>query len=174
MKICKECKKMYNGADTRCTDCNKKYKLVDDINEPVRLCVVGGLERNMVCGALKDNDIPFIEAQYGAQSVANEIVTGYDAKLVNVAVLIPYSAVPKAYEILKPLEVNLDYIEPLLEQIQADIDEYKSDIVKSESMSRSKRTTVKVISALLFVLLMALVIFGTDYVMELIKSLLGG
>ncbi len=174
MKICKECKKMYNGADNRCAECNKKYKVIDDINEPVRICVAGGLERNMVCGALKDNDIPFVERQHGPQSVANEIVTGFDAKLVNVAVLVPYSAVVKAYEILKPLEINLDDIEPLLEQISKDIEEYKADIVKSESMSSAKRTTVKVISALLFILLMAAVIFGTDYIMELIKNLFGG
>lgn len=177
MKFCKECKKLYDGADTICPQCNKKYKEITDINEPVQLCVVGGVERNMICGALKDAGIPFVEQQYGAPGVANEIVTGYDAKLLNIAILVPYSAMPKAYEIAVSLELCDESLEGVITQINADIEQYKESLENDcadDTMSRAKRTTVKVLSAVAFFILCALVIFGTDYVIELFKNLFGG
>ncbi len=176
MKFCSECKKLYNGTDTICTDCNKKYKEITDINEPVQLCVIGGIERNMICGALKDAQIPFVEKQYGKVGVSNEIVTGYDAKLLNIAIEVPYSAIPKAYEILKSVGINNDSIEGVLQQVEYDINAYKEKLKqdKEPEMSSTKRTTVKVLSAIAFLILVALVVFGTDYVMELIKNLFGG
>ena len=38
-------------------------------------------------------------------------------------------------------------------------------------MSPAKRTTVRIVSALLFIVLVALVIFGVDYIANLIKGL---
>ena len=40
-----------------------------------------------------------------------------------------------------------------------------------EPMSRAKRTTVRVVTALLFLGLVALAVFGTDFIMKLIKGL---
>ena len=175
MKFCKDCKKLYDGADTICTDCNKKYSDIADINEPVQLCVVGGVERNLVTGALRDAQIPFVEKQYGQMGVANEIVTGYDAKLLNISIEVPYSAVPKAYDAIKGVGIDNDAIECLLDKINADIDKYKQTMQSDDTeMSVAKRTTVKVLSAIAFIILAALVIFGTDYLMELLKNLLGG
>lgn len=174
MKFCKDCKSIYDGADTVCKSCDKKYKNIVDINEPVRLCVVGGVERNMICGALKDADIPFVEQQYGKPGVANEVVTGYDAKLLNMSILVPYSALPKAYEIAVSLGFCDESLEGLVEKVKADVEEYKKQYEDDSTMSRAKRTTVKVLSAIAFIILVALVVFGTDYVMELIKKLFGG
>lgn len=176
MKFCKDCKKLYDGADTICTSCNKKYSDIADINEPVQLCVVGGIERNSVTGALRDADIPFVEKQYGQMGVANEIVTGYDAKLLNISIEVPYSAVPKAYDAIKGIGIENEAVECLIDKINADIDAYKQTMKNADDtqMSAAKRTTVKMLSAIAFIILAALVIFGTDYVMELIKNLLGG
>ncbi|MBE6824782.1 MAG: hypothetical protein E7513_05495 [Ruminococcaceae bacterium] len=176
MKFCKECKKLYGGADIICTDCNKKYKEISDINEPVLLCVIGGLERNMVCGALKDAKIPFVETQYGPQGVSNEIVTGYDAKLLNIGILVPYSAIAKACDVIAAVGIDPRLDEEILQQVKDDIEAYKEKLKEDEDsqMSSSKRTTVKVISAIVFIILVALVVLGTDYVLELIKNLLGG
>lgn len=177
MKFCSACKKLYDGADTICTDCNKKYKDITDINEPVMLCVVGGTQRSMICGALSDSDIPFAQMQYGKQSVGNEIVTGYDAKLSNMAILVPYSALPKAYDIAVSLDIvdedntMLTYVEKAKSDIERYKAEHKDD---NKPMSSAMRTTVKVLSALAFLILLALVVLGTDYIMEIIKTLLGG
>ncbi len=176
MKFCPICKKMYTGADDRCIECNKAYKEITDINEPVMLCVVGGLERNMITGALKDAGIPFIEQTHGAQGVANEIVTGYDAKLLNICVTVPYSALPKAYEIAQSIGVADESMEEFVDIAKADVEKYKENFENDDStkMSAAKRTTVKVISALLFLVLMGLVVWGTDYIIDFIKNLFGG
>ena len=176
MKFCKECKKLHLDTDTMCTGCNKKLKDITAINEPVFLCVVGGVERSALCGALRDAQIPFVEMQYGRMGVSNEIVTGYDAKLLNLAVLVPYSALLKAYEIALSLELVDESFEQFALCAKEDIKKYKTSIKNDDSanMSRAKRTTVKVLSAILFVVILALVVFGTDYVMELIKTLFGG
>ncbi len=176
MKYCGECKKLYLGDDTVCIDCNKKYKEIIDINEPVMLCVVGSVERSLVCGALKDAEIPFVEKQYGKAGVANEVVTGYDAKLLNIAVLVPYSAIPKAYELITNVGVDARFDEAVLEKAKSDVEQYKLSLNdnKEANMSSKKRTTVKVLSAIAFLILVAVVVLGIDYVMELIKKLFGG
>ena len=176
MKFCKECKKLYDGTDAMCPECRKKYIEISDINEPVRLCVTGGVERSAICGALRDAEIPFVEQQYGKMGVANEIVTGYDAKLLNVAILVPYSAIPKAYEIARSLELCDDSFESIVKKALIDIEDYKKNGAqkKDTQMSNAKRTTVKVLSAIAFFILVALVVFGTDYVIELFKNLFGG
>ncbi len=176
MKYCVECKKLCNSADTMCKDCNKKYNEITDINEPVLLCVVGGVERNIVNGALKDADIPFVEKQYGKLGVANEIVTGYDAKLLNIAIEVPYCAVVKAYDAITAVGIQARFDDAVLESARADIENYKMKLKDDENveMSSAKRTTVKVLSALAFLILVALAVLGTDYVMELIKNLFGG
>lgn len=175
MKYCAECKKLCNGTDTICTDCNKKFKEIKDINEPVLLAVIGGVERNIVSGALKDAEIPFVEKSYDKGGVSNEVVTGYDAKLLNIAILVPYSAIPKAYDAIVSAGVEARFDETILEEAKADIEQYKLKLKEDEEpMSDIKRTTVKVLSAIAFIILVALVVFGTDYVTGLIKNLFGG
>lgn len=173
MYYCDSCKKIYKNNDSRCPDCRKKLKKITDINEPVAIGVVGGTERAMLTGMLKDNDIPFIEQHVTPQGVSDDILTGYDVKLSNIIVLVPYSALPKAYELSKNIEINNSYIEELLDEIGSDIEKAKKEKEKPQ-MSSAKRTTIKIISAIVFLIIIALVVFGTDYVMGFIKSLFGG
>jgi len=175
MKYCKSCKTLFKDADTRCPDCGKKLAEVTDINEPVRLCVVGGTERALVCGLLSDAEIPYLENNSYPQGLANEIVTGYDVKLSNISLTVPFSALPKASELLSSVETVNNPIEPMLDDIKAHIERLKSGrITEERSMSHAKRTTIKVITAILFLLLVAAVVLGTDKIMEIIKGLFGG
>lgn len=176
MKFCPVCKKMYNGTQEKCTLCNKKYQQITDINEPVMLCVTGGIERNMICGALKDAEIPFVEQSYGAPGVANEVVTGYDAKLLNISILVPYSAFPKAYEIAQSVGVCDDMDEQFVELVNEDIEKYKQSLDSADDtqMSAAKRTTIKVVSAIAFLIIIGAVVIGTDAITEWIKNLFGG
>lgn len=176
MKFCPLCKKMHTGDDVRCAKCNKAYSQIKDINEPVMLCVVGGLERNIITGALRDAQIPFVEQTYGAQGVANEVVTGYDAKLLNISVIVPYSSLPKAYEIACSVGVCDESMKEFVNVAEADIDEYKKQYEEKDDkkMSVLKRTTIKVITALLFLALVAVAVWGTDYITDFIKNLFGG
>ncbi len=176
MKFCPVCKKMHNGTDEKCVQCNKKYQQITDINEPVMLCVTGGIERNMICGALRDADIPFVEQSYGAPGVANEVVTGYDAKLLNISIVVPYSALPKAYEIARSVGVCDESYEEYVKIASNDVQKYKESLKDTDDrqMSAAKRTTIKVVTAILFLILVGAVVIGTDAVMEWIKNLFGG
>ena len=175
MKFCKSCKTVFTNSDEVCPDCRKKLCPITDINEPVRLCVTGGTQRAMLTGLLDDENIPFIESNADRHSVANEIVTGYDVKLNNIAVTVPFQALPKASELLCAIESADNYIEPMLDDITAHINRLKSKSdFEEKPMSPALRTTVKVLSAIAFLILVALAVLGTDKLTELIKSLFGG
>lgn len=176
MKYCKVCKSIFKDSDERCSECGKKLVPITDINEPVRLCIVGGTERAMLCGLLDDAEIPYLENNTYPQGLANEIVTGYDVKLSNINLTVPFSALPKASELLSSVETLNNPVEPMMDDIKVHIEKLQGVEVKEEekSMSPALRTTIKVITAILFLLLVAFVVLGTDKIMEIIKGLFGG
>lgn len=178
MKYCRICKSIFKDSDERCPECGKKLFPITDVNEPVRLCIVGGTERAMLCGLLDDAKIPYLENNTYPQGLANEIVTGYDVKLSNINLTVPFSALPEAIELLSSIETVKNPVEPMLDDINAHIEHLQSgsaDLEKEEKrMSPALRTTIKVVTAILFLLLIAVVVLGTDKIMELIKGLFGG
>ncbi len=175
MKYCRSCKRLHTDEMTRCTECGKKLREITDINEPVRLAVVGGTERAMLTGLLVDAAIPFIEQNIHPQGVANELVTGYDVKLNNINVLVPYAAIPEASGLVSTIETLDNSVEQYVDYVKEDIEKFKNNSFKEEKpMSPALRTTIKVVTAILFLIVLALVVFGTDKVMELIKGLFGG
>lgn len=175
MKYCKSCKLLHPDSADRCTECSKKLREITDINEPVRLAVVGGTERAMLEGMLSDAEIPYIEQNISPQGVANELVTGYDVKLNNINIQVPYSALPKASELLSTIESLKNPNEDYLSKVEEDIERFKNNSFEEEKpMSPAMRTTVKVISMIVLLAVIALVVFGTDKIIELIKGLFGG
>lgn len=176
MKYCKICKTIFTDADSTCPHCRKKLAQITDINEPVRLCVIGGTERAMLCGLLEDAGIPYLENNTYPQGLANEIVTGYDVKLSNISLLVPFSALPKASELLGSIETVKNPVEPMMDEIKAYIAHIKNGGAdeQEKTMSPALRTTIKVVSALVFLILVAVVVLGTDKIMEFIKGLFGG
>ena len=175
MKYCKSCLTVYSSGEIYCPVCSKKLRDIVDLNEPVKLCVIGGTERALLNGMLDDAGIPHMENNRIPQGVANELVTGYDVKLNNIIVTVPFQALPKASELLSTLETVENPIEPLLPEIEAHIVRMKAKREEDKQpMNPALRTTVKVITAILFLILVAVVVLGTDKIMELIKGLLGG
>ena len=175
MRYCPICKRVFSDSEHYCAGCRKKTKEIMDINEPIRLAVVGGTARAMAKGILDDSDIPYQEEIVSPRGVANDIITGYDVKLSNVSLLVPFSAAAKAKELLSSIELEDNYIDPFLDSIKEEVENYKNGAsAKLKTMSTAKRTTIKVFSALLLFALIALVVFGTDYIIELIKKLFGG
>lgn len=175
MKYCKICKALFKDDAAFCPECRKKLFTVTDINEPVRLCVIGGTERAMLCGLLNDAQIPFAESNTYPQGLANEIVTGYDVKLSNISLLVPFSALPEASGLLNSIETVKNPVEPMMDEITAHIEALKAGTVEEEkTMSPAMRTTVKVLSAVAFLVIVALVVLGTDKITEFFKHLFGG
>lgn len=171
MKFCKTCKALFLDTDELCPTCKKKLKSITDINEPVRLAVVGGTERALLTGMLKDAGIPYLEENVSPRGVNNDIITGYDVKLSNIAVLVPYSAIPKASELLSSIETLENHVEAFLPAIENDIEKKKENSLKEEKpLNPALRTTIKVVTAILFFILVAVVVFGTDKIMEFIMG----
>ena len=175
MKFCKSCKAVYHASDEMCPACHKKLSEITELNEPVRLCIIGGTERTMLSGLLDDAGIPHMESNVQPQGVANEIVTGYDVKLNNISVTVPFQALPKASELLCAIETVPNPTQPMMDEITAHIATLSADSGEKEhKLSPAARTTIKVITALLFLILVAVVVIGTDKIIELIKHLFGG
>lgn len=173
MKYCKVCKQLCFGDTLPFDGCKHKLREIEDINEPVRLCIAGGTERAMLTGMLKDADIPYVEENVYPQGVANEIVTGYDVKLSNISIVVPFSALSKASEMLSTIETLHNDIEPHMDEIKAEIERLKAEKDEAKQMNPALRTTIKVITALLFLGLVALAVFGTDAITSWIKGLFG-
>ena len=171
MKYCKVCKRLCFDDTLPFDGCKHKLREIEDINEPVRLCIAGGTERAMLTGMLKDENIPFVEENVQPQGVANEIVTGYDVKLSNIAVIVPFSALPKASELLSAIETLNNEIEPHMDEIKAAITWLNTEREEAKQMNPALRTTIKVITALLFLAIVALAVFGTDAITGWIKGL---
>ncbi|MBQ3264368.1 MAG: hypothetical protein IJH07_01190 [Ruminococcus sp.] len=171
MKYCKVCKRLCFGDTLPFDGCKHKLREIEDINEPVRLCIAGGTERAMLTGMLKDAQIPYVEENVQPQGVANEIVTGYDVKLSNISVVVPFSALPKACELLGAIETLQNEYEPHMDEIKAEIRRLNAEKQEAKQMNPALRTTVKVITALVFLALVALAVFGTDALTSWIKSL---
>lgn len=192
MKYCPACKTIHDDSFEKCTKCKKTLKAIEDINEPVALCVVGGPERAMLTGMLTDEDIPFIEQNDIPQGNANEIVTGYDVKLSNIIVLVPYSAIPKAYELIKSLELENDSIEELLPQVISDVNKERvkngkepiklnedDDIeeepeVEEEEISERSKKAGRIVFAIIIAIVFIAAIFLTDALTGFIKGLIWG
>lgn len=173
MKYCKVCKQLCFGDALAFDGCKHKLKNIEDMNEPVRLCIAGGTERALLTGMLNDNEIPFVEEPVYPQGVANEIVTGYDVKLSNISIVVPFSALPKASELLSTIETLNNDIEPHMDEIEAEIARLQAQKDEAKSMNPALRTTIKVLSAIAFMALVALAVFGTDAITSWIKSLFG-
>ncbi|WP_316637442.1 hypothetical protein [uncultured Ruminococcus sp.] len=171
MKYCKTCKQLCFGDNLPFDGCKHKLREIEDINEPVRLCIAGGTERAMLTGMLKDANIPYVEENVYPQGVANEIVTGYDVKLSNISIVVPFSALPKASELLGTIETLNNDLEPHMDEIKAQIEHLKAQREEAQSMNPALRTTIKVITALVFLALIALAVFGTDALTSWFKSL---
>ena len=172
MKYCKDCKVLCLEDELPFDGCKHKLAEITDVNEPVRLCIIGGTERAMLTGMLKDAEIPFIEQNTFPMGLANEMVTGYDVKLSNINLLVPFSALPKASGLLSSIETVENKIEPHMEEIEAEITRLleKGDDGEKK-MSPALRTTIKVITALAFLILIGIAVLGTDRITEWLKSL---
>ena len=173
MKYCKTCKTLCFGEELPFDGCAHKLREITDINEPVRLCVIGGPERAMMTGLLRDAEIPFLEENVMPQGLANESVTGYDVKLSNISLVVPFSALPKAIELLGSIETVNNPLEEHVDRITAEIVRLKTAAQEEKPMNPALRTTLKVLGVLLLLALIAVVVLGTDKLMELIKSLFG-
>ena len=170
MKICDKCRRIYNDEELMCSECKRPLEIIEDENTPVYMLSAQGFELSRVRAALEDNGVP-CDTAAKKKNISAEAVTGYDSSEYDL--LVPYSAYEKAYDIC----IGIGAIDEGEAEILND-DGQPAEMVKSateefEEMSGVKRTTIRIISAVLLIAVFCVVIWGTDYIMEIFKHLFG-
>ncbi|MEE1061735.1 MAG: hypothetical protein UH080_07980 [Ruminococcus sp.] len=153
MKYCLKCNHLHNDTDSSCSYCKCSLADINDENTSVFLVSSSESEVDKIKKALEENGI-------SCESVKNPNFNPdapQDEDNGNLSILIPYSAYEKAYSVC----VKIGVIEDEALKIE---EEY-------EEMSSAKRTTVRIVSAIFFILVAALAIYGTDAIMAIIKNL---
>lgn len=175
MKICPGCKRLYSDTYTVCTECKKTLRGIQNETEDTYLVTAEGFEREHIKAALEDVGIPCVP-RFGKDMYSSDTVTGKDTSLAEINV--PFSAFPKAYDTCvmigaidpdQPLNFDMEEARKLCREIG----EKNKDLL-TEEMSPQKRTTYKVLGAVLFLLLIAAAVWGTDLIAAWIKGLFGG
>lgn len=170
MKYCKKCRHIHDDNQEICTECKKPQPLyeIEEISTPVFLMSASGFEIQRVQSALEDSGIPS-DSVARKNNISADAVTGNDIN--DKDILVPYCAYEKAYDIC----VGIGAIKPEGEEIkidQSDVDE-TAEGEEEVLMSPAKRTTVKIVSAILLIIIFCAVIWGTDYITSFIKGLFG-
>ena len=163
MKYCKKCKRVYQDEMEYCTSCRSRKPLLPltDSSTPVYLTSADGFERERIQTALTDNGIPN-DSVIVEEDIMPASVKGYSSSWRDI--LVPYSAYDKAYDICVGIgAVKLEGEEKIIDE-DPPAEEF-------EDMPPAKRTTVKILSAILFIIVAALIIFGTDAITGFIKGL---
>lgn len=127
------------------------------------LVSASGFELERIRTALSDNGIPN-DSKPQKRNFSAKAVTGTDISIQDIYVA--ESDYEKAYDLCVGIgAIKLEGEETFLgEEEAAAVEEF-------EDMPSGKRTAVRIVSAILFVLLAAMVIFGVDAITGWIKSL---
>lgn len=127
------------------------------------LVSASGFELERIRTALSDNGIPN-DSKPQKRNFSAKAVTGTDISIQDIYVA--ESDYEKAYDLCVGIgAIKLEGEETILgEEEAAAVEEF-------EDMPSDKRTAVRIVSAILFILLAAMVIFGVDAITGWIKSL---
>ena len=126
------------------------------------LVSASGFELERIRTALSDNGIPN-DSKPQKRNFSAKAVTGTDISIQDIYVA--GSDYQKAYDLCVGIgAIKLDGEETILDEEPAAADEF-------EDMPAGKRTAVRIMSAILFILLAAAVIFGVDAITGWIKNL---
>lgn len=161
MKICTNCKKLFSDESSECSYCKSSLENVTSPDTEIVLLSASGFEKERVEAALAEQGIPYSLAYTGRQPEKMSV----SAETADI--IVPFSHYAKAVNLcigIGALDANCTEAQ-FAEQTNSVSEEIE------ENMSAAKRTTVKVVSAIAFLLLVALVVFGTDFIMNLIKGL---
>jgi len=126
------------------------------------LVSASGFELERIRTALSDNGFPN-DSKPQKRNFSAKAVTGTDISIQDIYVA--ESDYEKAYDLCVGIgAIKLEGEETILEEEAAAAEEF-------EDMPSGKRTAVRIVSAILFILLAAMVIFGVDAITGWIKSL---
>lgn len=170
MKFCPKCKRLDKKSTGRCEHCNRETTQIKDKGTPVFLVSTGGIDRNRITAALSDVKIPFIEQKHKKAGDA-ESVLGVGA--VDVDIIVPFAVYEQAYDICVGIGAIIPDESNENSQGNSEYEDHTADSVaqKIDEMSLAKRTSWRIVSAILLIIVFSAVILGTDYIIALIKNM---
>lgn len=135
------------------------------MNENLKLLTTAsGFELERIKTALSDNGIPN-DSRPQKRNYSAKAVTGVDNAIQDIYVA--ESDYEKAYDLC----IGIGAIQPEGEVTILDDDgQAAAPVEEFEEMSPGKRTAVRIVSAILFILIAAAVIFGVDFFTNWIKG----
>lgn len=166
MMYCKRCGKLHTNEASQCENCGKNLYKVDKLNTPSYLVTACGFERSGIEGALKDNNIVFLEKPEKNETGANAITGSYSE---NHRILVPFQAYAKAREIICGLGMEADCFASD-ETFESEIESLKVTDPGQVAGEPSKKLTA--VMMFVFLLIIMAAVFFTDGIMEWIKQLL--
>lgn len=154
MKYCLKCNHLHNDTDNGCSYCDGLLAEITEDNTSVFLVSASDSKLEEIKNALAKSGI---SCEHKKNPIFNPDMPQDEDNNIS-SILVPYTDYEKAYEVcVKIGAIKDDEMQDMAEQF--------------EEMSSAKRTTVRVISAILFILVVALAVYGTDAIMAIIKNL---
>lgn len=169
MKYCKKCRHIHNDEAQTCSCCQKELAEISESNTPVFLLSASGFELERVRTALNDSGIPTDVAL----QKENSTDAGMGCDFSEYDLLVPFQAYKKAYDVCVGIGAIKAEGDEVLDSLTLDGNAENPADEQGEEMSPTKRTAVKIVSAILFIILVAAVIYGTDFITGFIKGLFG-
>lgn len=172
MKYCKKCNLLVKDNINNCTKCGRA--LNDSMllaKSPVVVVTASGFEKERICAVLKDKNIPYsvrVVTQKGVSTESNAVTGNSKTKH---DIIVPYEFYNKAMEQLIGINaVQLDdkEIQKLTEALEKE--EKSNKKPDADDYFSSKNRIIRIVSAIAFLVLVALVVFGVDAVIAIIKS----
>ena len=169
MKYCPRCKCILPAdAPERCGECGKRLVVDPAGASPVRLVTAKGVDFQRACDALSESGIPFSH-QIEQNDAVIRMMIQVPAAFSDVFVRL--SDYDTALEVMQ--EIGLEderRVQPDSEQLEK-IAEAKKEQTESEELSPGKARLVRIISGIAFLLILAGVVFLTDFVIAWVKTL---
>lgn len=174
MLYCPNCKAVYENDATACPVCGEKLvsapqaDYIDD-GEAFLISVDAGFDADLVEGALRSADIPFVKKGHGGPAGFARFDTKYDS--LGADFYVPSRLLERARLTLPPVEGATSLKGHKPPRAFAAPEDPNSDkaVVPEPEQNPAKRALL----VLLVLVLAALAVFGTDAVMDIFRAAIG-
>lgn len=167
MRYCPKCQRVCAKEDEQCPFCKGRLKCQVGERDSVFLIDSYGLDLDRIRATLEDEHIPFVE-RFKKKERSADALTGKNDAAVNLYV--PYETLAKARDTL----IGIGVMKPpsQIEEQNQETEKTKEPVQEDEEeMSAKSRLFWRVISIVLFILIVWAVVAGVDFVATLMKGL---
>lgn len=172
MLYCARCQSLCEEERSVCPNCKGKKLRPPEENDPVFFITAGKMDAGRISAALSEQGIPFETRVSGPESSAPAVCLG-TAPASAARFFVPYGALEKSRQILESIGIFDEAGEVSYPENADNV----SDMEKEDSseMGPIKRFVWRVVSVILFILLIWAVVAATDGVIGLVeKAILQG